>query len=207
MNCLDCERELAEDRCLCQRCTSKLDRHLADLPAMYDALGAYLRLSSQTSTAVGCSKSPDAPLPLAEPALDLRGPGGMVHVLEDWRAALHSELAIAAPEPFGDYPGRLARAVRALRGHLPYVAVSWSEAGQLAREVRELHGAGCSIVAPPEKTIRVGLCPAELGDGTVCGAVLRAVPGDPAIRCRWCNIIYPPSTWLSLSLAQKEAAA
>jgi hypothetical protein len=199
VNCLSCERETAYEY-LCQPCASQLDRHLRELPPLYDALGAYLRPSSQVSTSVGGGcPSPDAPLPLDEPALDLRGPGGIVTVLETWRQALYEDAEMRWPEPFGDYPGRLLRAVRALREQLPYIAGSWPQASQFASEVRELHGAARSIIAPAEKTVRAGLCPAELGDGTVCGAVLRAVPGDPEIRCRWCQATYGPSTWLKLA--------
>lgn len=198
MHCLSCE-DPSPLGSLCDRCGSRLDRQLSQLPALYEALGAYLRPSSQTSTAVGSSKSPDAPLPLTEPALDLRGPGGIVTVLETWRQALYEDAELRWPEPFGDYPGRLLRAVRALREQLPHITCGWAQAGLFAAEVDELHGAARSIIAPPEKTVRAGTCPAKLDDGTVCGAVLRAVPGDPEIRCRWCNTVYAPSSWLKLA--------
>lgn len=199
--CLVCEEPTQYGAYLCQPCTTRTDDHLRGLPALYDALGAYLRPSSQVSVSVGSgSPAPDAPLPVSEPALDLRGPGGMVQVLEDWRQAWCEDAGIRWPGAFGDYRGRLLRAVRALREQLPAIASGWPEAGSFAAEVRQLHGAASSIIAPRERTVRAGTCTTKVA-GEVCGAVLRATPGVPEIRCAWCRTEYPPSTWLDLAKA------
>lgn len=204
MNCLSCERP-TDGEYLCQTCTTRVDGQLKLMPALYDALEAYLRPSSQVSTTVGsgCPR-PDAPMPVAEPALDLRGPGGMVTVLETWRQALHENAGLRWPDPFGDYRGRVRRAAAGLRQQLPYISGSWTEAGLFAAEIRDLHASARSIVAPAERTIRAGTCTKELEDGSECGAVLRVVPGVPEIRCAWCRTKYPPSAWLGL--AAEEAA-
>ncbi|MFB7474004.1 hypothetical protein [Kitasatospora sp. NPDC056184] len=132
--------------------------------------------------------------------LDIRGPGGMVTVLEQWRQAWCEDADVRWPEPFGDYRGRLLRAVRALREQLPAMAEWWPAAGEFAAEVRAHHAAALSIVDPRGRTVRAGTCTAEV-DGEVCGAVLRATPGVPEIRCPWCSTSYPPSAWLDLAAA------
>lgn len=198
MTCLSCEQGTAGDY-LCARCTARLDGHLRLMPALYDALEAYLRPSSQVSTAVGsgCPR-PDAPLPVAEPALDMRGPGGMVTVLETWRQAVAEDAGLRWPAPFGEYRGRVRRAAEGLRSLLPYVSREWPEAGLLAEEIRDLHAAARSIIAPQERLLRAGTCTWTDEAGEVCGAVLLVTPGRPVV-CRWCRTPYPTETWLDLA--------
>lgn len=198
-SCLSCEQDTSGEY-LCDRCTGRLSRQLSDLPPLYAALGAYLRPSSQARTAVGSGcPGPHAPLPVSEGALDLVGPGGIVTVLETWRQALHEDAGIRVVDPWGDYEGRLRRAVNGLHGWLWYIRRDWPAAGDFTAEVRDLHAAARSVVAPPVKTVRAGLCPKKLEGGRVCGAVLRAEPGVPEIHCRWCGTDWPTSTWLKLA--------
>jgi hypothetical protein len=199
--CLVCEEPTQYGAYLCQPCTARTDDQLRELPGLYGILEHWLRPSSQVSTSVGTSSpSPDAPMPVSEAVLDIRGPGGMVTVLEEWRQAWAEDAGIRWPEPFGTYRARLLRAVRALRERLPEMAARWPQVGQFAEEVRAHHGAALSIVDPRERTVRAGNCTTRL-DGEVCGAVLRATPGVPEIRCAWCKTEYPPSTWLDLAQA------
>ncbi len=205
LNCLACEEETAGDY-LCTRCTARVDNQLRLMPSLYDALEAYLRPSSQVSTAVGsgCPR-PDAPLPVAEPALDMRGPGGMVSVLETWRQAVHEEAGRRWPAPWGEYRGRVRRASAGLRGLLPYISRELSEAGLFAAEIGELYGAARSIIAPQERPLRAGTCTWTDEAGEVCGAVLLATPGRPVV-CRWCRAPYPASSWLDLAAEVAKAA-
>ncbi|MCX4752918.1 hypothetical protein [Kitasatospora purpeofusca] len=197
--CLSCNTLTQYGAYLCRTCTVRTDGYLRELPGLYEVLEDWLRPSSQVSTAVGTrSASPDAPMPVAEEVLDIRGPGGMVTVLEQWRQAWCEDAGIRWPAPFGTYRGRLLRVVRALREQLPAMAQAWPEAGQFVDEVREHHAAALSIVDPRGRTVRAGNCTAKM-EGEVCGAVLRAVPGVPEIRCAWCSTTYPPSTWLGLA--------
>jgi hypothetical protein len=198
-SCLSCEQDTSGEY-LCHLCGARLGRQLTDLPPLYAALGAYLRPSTQARTAVGSGcPGPHAPLPVSLEALDLVGPGSMVTVLETWRQALHEDAEIRVVAPWGDYPGRLRRAVNGLYGRLWYIRRDWPQAGLFAAEVSALHAAARSVVAPPVKTVRAGLCPKKLDDGTTCGAVLRAEPGVPEIHCRWCGTDWPPSAWLKLA--------
>jgi hypothetical protein len=202
--CLSCDRETPAGEYLCQPCTTRVDRQLTDLPALYGALGAYLRPSSQVSAAVGSScPAPDAPLPVREDALDLVGPGGIVTALEDWRFELCQDAEIHWHQPFGDYTGRLRRVVRSLRDQLPYISGHWPSAGEFADAVRVMHSSARSVVAPQERPLRAGNCTAEVEAGA-CGAVLLVLPGEP-VKCRWCGAEYPAASWLDL--AAKRTAA
>ncbi|KDN84401.1 hypothetical protein [Kitasatospora cheerisanensis] len=203
--CLACEQQTT-GKYLCARCTTRLDGQLSLMPALYDALEAHLRPSSQVSTAVGsgCPR-PDAPLPVAEPALDMRGPGGMVTVLETWRQAVHEDAGQHWPSPFGDYRGRVRRASAGLRGLLPYITREWQQAGTFAEEIRDLHASARSIIAPQERPLRAGTCTWTDEAGEVCGAVLLATPGRPVV-CRWCRASYPASSWLDLAAEVAKAA-
>ncbi|MFJ2579995.1 hypothetical protein [Kitasatospora aureofaciens] len=165
---------------------------------MYDALSAYLRPSSQTVDRLGSGgRGPDAPLPVREDALNLVGPGGIVTVLETWRQAVHEDAGLRWPDPWGDYRGRLRRAVFGLVAQMDFVQLDWPQAGELACEVRDLHAAARSILAPQDRPLRAGNCTTVV-DGEQCGAVLLVVPGQP-VRCRWCGADYPPQSWLDLA--------
>lgn len=195
--CLDCGRP-CEDRQLCQPCTSRLDLRLSELPGLYRALESHLAPGSSGSGPIGRTKAVDAPLPVVLDVLDLRGPGGLLGVLESWIAALWvGELST----PAGRIEPRVDSAVATLRRMLPYIATSFPGASDFAREIRELHQCVKSIVAPKPKAIRAGYCTATVEDGSDCGAVLLWAPGDQGLICRWCNHEYPASAWLGLAQA------
>lgn len=195
-DCLDCGRP-AEDRQLCQPCTTRLDGRLADLGSFYRQLAKFLAPGSSGSGPIGRTKSPDAPLPVVEEVLVLRGPGGLLGVLEDWVSALWVG---PLPAATGGYETRVDAAVTTLRRMLPYISTSFPGAGDFATEIREQHQAAKSIVDPQPKSIRAGLCTAEV-DGGECGAALRYHPGDTEIVCAWCKTVYTPTDWLGLAAA------
>lgn len=207
--CLACDRELFGDAAghqLCPGCARATGERLDRLPALYRALAAFLAPTGRRPE-TGSSRPAEAPLPVHEHVLDLRGPGGIVGVLEDWRAALHADLEWSPPAVRGTIEARVTRAVRGLRDNLPWIAETWPEAGTFATELRNLHAAVLSIVNPPEHTLRVGTCPAVFVDGAHCGAVLRTTPGADTITCNWCDATWPPDTWLTLAATQTEGEA
>jgi hypothetical protein len=196
-DCLDCQRPV-EDRTLCESCSARLDGRLADLGGFYRALAEFLAPGSSGGGPIGRTKSPDAPLPVVEDVLSLRGPGGLLGVVEDWVAALWvGEL----PAPAGGYEARVDAGVATLRRMLPYISTGWPEAGTFADEIRKLHAEARSIVDPSPKPIRAGYCTATVEDGSECGAVLLWQQGDRGLICRWCQHEYPASAWLSLAEA------
>lgn len=196
MNCGLCDRKAA-DGYLCVGCLRRTDDNLAALPGLYDALLRFLQ-PGRTGDHGGRRTTREAPLPVAELPLTMRGPGGMVGVCEDWRSALHCDLGWTEPKPRGTYEDRLARAVRGLRNNILWIGSSWPPAGAFAEEIRDLVLGAKSIVDPPEPTLRIGECAALLPDGSVCGAVLRVPAGVTEVSCKWCGAEYPPSLWLAL---------
>jgi hypothetical protein len=136
-----------------------------------------------------------APLPLVEEPFVLRGPGGIVGVLEDWQVALHCDRGWAPPTLAGDTETRIRHAASGLYRSLRWIATEWPQAGQFAREIRDLHRGVTSITAPPERPgVRMGNCPA-IWDGVLCGAVLRMERGESVIKCSWCEAEYPEALW------------
>ncbi|MGC9538529.1 hypothetical protein [Streptomyces sp. UG1] len=200
-----CERDL-EHGYLCPGCTLGTARRLDRMPRLYEALAAFLHPSGRRPE-LGRSRPAEAPLPLAEPAFNLRGPGGIVGVLEDWRSAMQADRGWGQPATAGDVERRITVAARALSINLEWISAEWPMAGAFAEEIRGLERDVASIVNPAEPTLRLGTCPAEFEDGQVCGAVLRVPAGTAEVVCRWCGCEYPPDTWLALRSLQAESAA
>ncbi|WP_327180427.1 hypothetical protein OG599_35285 (plasmid) [Streptomyces sp. NBC_01335] len=208
--CLHCTDRDALGGQLCPRCTRDLRVRLESLPTLYAALAPYLAPSS-TPAGLGRGSAPvHAPLPVNERVLDLRGPGGAVGVLEDWETAVRTDRGMSPLVHEGSVDGRLATAASGLLGHMPYIASTWPQAGDLAREIRALVDDVRSIVAPAVDRVlgrRLGNCPAEFEDGGVCGTVLRLAPGERVVTCSWCRTSYPPAMWPGLKVLIDADAA
>ncbi|MFC8494737.1 hypothetical protein ACFUJU_28875 [Streptomyces sp. NPDC057235] len=189
---------------LCAKCTRTLDEQLLRMPALYRALAAFLPPAARGTQHGGQGPAAEAPLPVTEHVLDLRGPGGMVGVLERQRAELHAARGWEAPVLGVGILNRLTLAAGALSHSLSWAAESWPAAGDFARAIRDLHGSAASVVHPrlaEERGTRLGMCPqlvSEDEDGGVCGAVLRHFPGDRTVTCRWCGTVYEPTAWTAL---------
>jgi hypothetical protein len=61
--------------------------------------------------------------------------------------------------------------------------------------------------SPREQGTRIGRCPAQHTDGTLCGAVLRLAHGETVVRCTWCGSSYPPAAWVGLKVLIDADAA
>jgi hypothetical protein len=195
-----CERDL-EHGYLCPGDTLATSRTLDRMPRLYAALAAFLQPSGRRPE-LGRTRSSEAPLPVCEPVFNLRGPGGLVSVLEDWRSAMQADRGWGQPVVAGSIERRVAVAARALSINLDWVAASWPMAGAFAEEIRSLERDVASIVNPPERSLRLGNCPAVLEGGETCGAVLRVPAGTARVECRWCSTVYPPESWLALASGQ-----
>lgn len=204
-SCGLCDRDL-EHGYLCPGDTLATARRLDRMPLLYAALAAFLHPSGRRPE-YGRTRPAEAPLPVSEPVFNLRGPGGIVGVLEDWRSAMQADRGWGEPAIEGSTERRIAVAARALSINLDWVASSWPMAGAFAEEVRGLERDVASIVNPPVPSLRLGNCPAVYEDGEVCGAVLRVPAGTAKVICRWCGCEYPPETWLELRSLQSEGAA
>ena len=204
--CQLCTQHDAMGGYLCPGCTKDTIVRLECLPALYDALASFLAPSS----AVGqgrSGKGGPAPLPVVEGVLDLRGPGGMAGIVDNWLSAVRQERGMQQLRLAGSVEGRLAAAVSGLIANMPWIALSWPQAGTFAEEIRQLARSVSSIVrpaAPTEQGTRLGTCPAQFDDGGVCGAVLRLAPGERVVTCAWCQTSYPPATWVGLKVLIDE---
>lgn len=185
---------------LCPGCALATARRLDRMPKLYAGLAAFLQPGGQRDGA-GRPQAVDAPLPIPEPVLSLRGPGGIVGVLEDWRSAMQADRGWTEPVATGLVEDRIVRAARALSMNLDWITTCWPLAGAFAEEIRDLERDVAFIVNPAdraERGTRLGTCPAVDSGGTVCGAVLRHYPGDKTITCKWCGCSFPPATWTGL---------
>lgn len=204
-----CERNEA-DGYLCPGCALATACRLDRAPRLYEALAAFLHPGGRRPE-YGRTRSVEAPMPIAEPAFNLRGPGGMVSVLEDWRSAMQADRGWGEPVVSGTIGRRVAVAARALSINLEWIASSWPMAGAFAEEVRDLERDVASIVNPrdpAERPKRLGLCPAVVdAEDAACGAVLLLRPGQSSVSCSWCGGSWEPSRWLELATAQREFEA
>lgn len=196
--CLDCGRDLDEAVQLCAGCTARLRQRLSELPELYRALEAELVPGASGMGGTRRAKSPDAPLPVVEEILSLRGPGGMLGFVEDWQSAVWQELGQGKPPQCGTFEQRMDSAVASLRFNLMWITGVWEQAGEFADEIRKLHAAGESVVAPKPQRVRVGHCTALVEDGTECAAVLWWTPGERGLTCKWCGYEVPPSMWMRI---------
>lgn len=202
-----CERALHGDQAghyLCPGCTRATAERLARMPKLYEALAAFLPPSGRRPE-LGRAQGVEAPLPVSEPVLNLRGPGGIVGVLEDWRSALHADLNWSEPRPRGSIEERIGAAASGLHTNVLWISSSWPMAGAFAEELRDLERSVLSVVNPPERTRRLGNCVELTADGSQCGAVLRVADGVTEVRCAWCGAVWPPDTWMTLARLQQAA--
>jgi hypothetical protein len=196
-----CRRELAADETLCHRCRAATHGRLRRMSALYRLLEPELQPSAGAPT-YGRVGLVEAPLPVSLRVLTLRGPGGIVGVLEGWWTKMQASRAGSAPAIRGTIEERVGTAAARLGFHLDYIA-TWTEGGTLATEIRRLDEQALEIVCPAdtrERGERLGPCPAETSGGARCGAVLRyyRAYSPKTITCPWCTATYRPTDWADL---------
>ncbi|WP_052744582.1 hypothetical protein [Streptomyces odonnellii] len=198
--CQFCERGI-ESGYLCGGCRRATAARLDRMSKLWSALAAFLPPGGRATTQYGRTRASEAPLPVAEEPLSLRGPGGIVGVLESWRTALHADRGWAEPVVCVGIGDRVTAAANALVMSMEWIATEWPASGDMAREVQELERAAVSVVDAPDpakRPVQIGPCPALVDGGKPCGALLRYFPGDPDVRCRWCLASWPV-TWEALA--------
>ncbi|MGW6743756.1 hypothetical protein ACWGDX_24060 [Streptomyces sp. NPDC055025] len=191
--CLLCERDTTAGQ-LCAGCRRATAVRLDRMPKLWSALAAFLPPGGRATTQYGRTRASEAPLPVAEEPLSLRGPGGIVGTLESWRATLHADRGWAEPVLCVGIGERVTAAAGALVLSMEWIATEWPAAGDMAQSVKELERAAMSVVDAPDpakRPVRIGPCPALVEGGKPCGALLRYFPGDPDVRCRWCQTSWP----------------
>lgn len=205
-NCGLCERDLEHDY-LCPSCARALAARLADLPTLYDEVGQCLiprgggwgEIVSTHGAAGPCS-------PINEDVLDEVNTARAAEVAHLWRVDVQRERwpQHAAPPPAG-----LAADCRWLAMELDWIVAGYPAAGDLAREMSELETQARSIVGDPApRPQRLGMCVAVDGEGVVCGAVIKRMPSETKLRCKWCGYTYATALdWMRLQHFQPDEAA
>ncbi|MGW3410277.1 hypothetical protein [Streptomyces sp. NPDC000888] len=201
MICTLCTNEdTRDDERLCHGCTRTTHERLQRLPRMWAALEQWLTPGNTGAPMYGGRVRPaHAPLPLREDVLSLRAAGGIVGILEDWRAAMQQARGWGPPALETGLARRVAVAARALDHNLEWI-VRWEEGPTFADEIRQLVHRALAAAQPPEPRKRgtlLGTCIAVDPSGVVCGADLWVQPGQ-RVKCEWCLCRYPPDTWLAL---------
>ena len=208
-DCGMCETPI-EHGYLCPSDTRALADRLHRMPWFYTALAGFLTPAVRPSEGTRTGRA-YAPLPVSEHVLDLRGPGGLVGVLEDWHRAMQRDRGLTAPPVYGSIENRIGRAAWALARNAPSIAAEWPAAGDLAHEIRDVERSVASIVGAVDRPRgqRLGPCPAQHTDGSLCGAILRLQPGEQVVTCQWCGSTFPPATWAGLKklIDHDQAAA
>lgn len=199
--CELCERPA--DAYLCGRCAADLNDRLERLPALYAALGDMLVPARSRDGGRGATLVV-SPLPISIEAADHRA---AFAILPSWARALADYRKKPMPTPAADDLGaQVFAACTALAAAVPWIAVGWPAAGDLAREVKQLHGDVRTVVGGADLPARMGRCPAMV-DGAPCGAELLLPHGQQVVRCAWCGATYPPGVWAGLKAAQGRAFA
>ncbi|MET8693608.1 hypothetical protein ABZV65_13815 [Streptomyces bauhiniae] len=190
--CTACTDRDAGDRYLCDRCTTRLGDRLAGLPDLYAELSITPRVTGLAEVVTAAPVEARAPIDLT--ALDM--PGNAAWKLEIRRRDIQR---VRWPERSGPEPASLMAHCRWLRMELEWIAAHYPAADKLDAEVYVLEAQALSILGtPPPRAQRLGYCVAVTDDaGTVCGAVLTRLPGEP-VRCRWCRTEYRTETDLLL---------
>jgi hypothetical protein len=183
---------------LCAHCTTRLHQRLQRLPDLHTALAAWLPPGSRRPELGRTPGGTEAPLPLRETVLDLRGPGGIVSVLESWWTSVHETRDFRVPTLAGTIPTRITRATQALLANLTWISIEWEQGTDLATEIRHLEQRALAVINPPDRTIPIGQCPTQDDDGTICGATIRVPAGTTDVHCGNCGTRFPPEAWLNL---------
>jgi hypothetical protein len=200
-----CEEPIATGY-LCERDTVTLAKRLKELPALDAEMVECLvpRRSGPAEFVTAGSAGPRSPLD--EEVLDLMQSNHIGEVVHLWRVDVQRE---RWPQHTPPPPSGLAADCRWLGMELAWIAVEYPAAGDLAREVRELEVGMRSIVGDPApRPQRLGLCVAVDGEGVVCGAAIKRMPGQTRVQCRWCGYIYATGQdWMRLQYFQPRESA
>ncbi|GGV13774.1 hypothetical protein [Streptomyces spectabilis] len=201
-----CERP-SEHSYLCPGCARGLAESLDQLPVLHDELVECLvprRYGFGDIVATRGAAGPRSPLD--EDVLDEMNSGHMAAVVHLWRVDVQRVRWPSHGEP---PPAGLAADCRWLAMELNWIAAEYVAAGDLAREVSDLERDARSIVGDPApRPQRLGTCVAVDTGGVVCGAVIKRMPGQTRLRCRWCGYTYETAQdWMRLQHFQPEEVA
>lgn len=206
-SCEQCGDE-TESRHLCERHTVALAKRLAELPVLYAEVGDCLVPRGYGWGKIVATRGAAGPRsPIDEDVLDTVNWNRAAEVVRLWRVDVQRERwpQHSPPPP----PADLSADCRWLAMELEWIVDHYPGTGDLYREVWTLESSARSIVGDPApRPQRLGTCVAVDGEGVVCGAVIKRLPGQTRIRCSWCGYAYETAQdWMQLQHLQPEEAA
>ncbi|MEI5522512.1 hypothetical protein WB388_18075 [Streptomyces brasiliscabiei] len=211
MICTLCDTHEIEYGSLCHSCTRATHERLTRLPRLWASLESWLTPGTSGSAQYGGRvRLAEAPLPVDSEVLDLIAEGGIVGVLEDWRAAMYETRSWDQPARATSLGNRVSIAAADLDDHLDWIS-RWYMGETFGQEIRRLFQRAYRIVRPgheldqPRPTF-LGHCIAVDRSGVVCGAKIYA-DMRTVVRCEWCLCPYPPERWLALRHFQPGSQA
>lgn len=193
---------------LCNRHRERLAEELQELPGLYAEVGECLvprRASWGEIVATRGAAGPQSPI--NEDVIDTVNWGRAAEIVRLWRLDVRR---VRWPHRGAPPPGSLAADCRWLLQELDWIVAAYPAAGDLAREVGTLEAQARSVVGDPRPRMqRLGLCVAVTDDaGTVCGAVIRRLPGQTRVPCPWCGYVYATGLdWMRLQHFQPKEPA
>lgn len=204
--CGRCERDLKHGY-LCATCTRTLAARLEELPTLYDEVAECLVPRGGGWGEIVATRGAAGPRsPINEDILDEVNTVRAAEVAHLWRVDVQQE---RWPQHTPPPPAGLAADCRWLSMELDWIASAYPAAGDLAQEMHELETAARSIVGDPApRSQRLGTCVAIVAEGVVCGAVIKRMPGETKLMCRWCGYTYAGALdWMRLQHFQPKEVA
>ncbi|MGJ5898576.1 hypothetical protein ACSCBZ_42560 [Streptomyces niveiscabiei] len=174
---------------LCAKHREQLTARLRELPALYAEVGECLVPRQSGWGEIVSTRNPAGPRsPVNEDIIDTVNWGRATEVIHLWRVDVRRE---RWPHRGAPPAARLGDDCWWLAREMEWIAAQYAAAGELFREVEELDAQARAVVGDPApRPQRIGLCINVTDDeGTVCGAVLSRLPGEP-VTCRWCGTQY-----------------
>lgn len=175
---------------LCTRHQEDLARGLAELPALYDEVGACLvPRRSSWGDIIPTRGSAGPRSPINEDILDTVNWGRAAEVMRSWREDVRR---VRWPHRGAPPPGGLAEDCHWLTRQLDWIAAAYPAAGDLAREVWTLEQQARQVVGDPlPRRKPIGQCINVVDEaGTVCGAMITHLAGESRLVCGTCHTVY-----------------
>jgi DNA-directed RNA polymerase subunit RPC12/RpoP len=209
--CTHCQRNLFHtelDRHACYLCENRANKHLAALPLLYADLGTHALQPGtgiRTARVTGASKT--APLPVSLHTLTLRGPGGIITLLQDvedsWRRARRSRIH----EQASVTDKALANIVTYLSINLAWACESYEDIADDLDTISRLYWqARNALSGKPPRLIPVR-CRLLYDDGQECGAEMLVDINRTSAKCGECGTRWGSHEWMDLFEAVRQTAA
>lgn len=209
--CSSCQRllYLSElQRQVCFLCEDRAGKQLRALPNLYADLGTHAlhpATGIRGPRITGASKTP--PLPVALHTLTLRGPGGIITLLQDiedsWRRARGSRI-----HPQASVTDKaLASIINYLNINLTWACESYEDAADDLDTITTVYWQARNALSGKQARFIPVRCRLLYDDGSECGAELLVDINRSAAKCGECGTRWGSHEWMGLFEATRQNAA